>query len=80
MAGYYFTTRPLVLFERSTLCIHFIAKKTKQWVRMDSCYNGRTTEGYDNVSVSFYDKLMRLITALLIHGDILKLSLYVVTQ
>ena len=38
---------------------------------MDSCFNGRTTEGYDNV-ISFYDKLLRLIITLLICGDILK--------
>ena len=47
---------------------------------MDSCFNGRTAEGYDNVVVSLCNKLMHRIMALLIHGDILTLSLYVVTQ
>jgi len=47
---------------------------------MDSCFNGRTTEAYENVVVSLCNKFMRLVITLLIHGDISKLSPYVVTQ
>ena len=70
MAGYYSTTRPLVLFERLTLHILYITKKTKEWVCMNSSFNGRTIEGYDNVVFPLCNKLMRLIITFLIHGDI----------